>query len=361
MNSIPEAIIPLSTRTWQWLKQGKPAGLGLRYRWTYEWHAYWFGVNDRMQRRRLQDVKPNSLVDPVFVLGMWRSGTTLAHELLSCCPGLFAPTTRQCMNASSFAIWHSVNSGSTVTRPMDKMKINGDSPQEDEFALLALGVPTVYRAFLDPSRLEELEELLSPDYWSNAAPPTWTEDFLRFLHLVIQQAPLGQRLVVKSPGHSFRVKAIKQIFPESRYIWITRSPDEMLYSNRKMWRSMFKRYGLSECSTEKLDRFLLRAFVEAANCLDWLCQQVGRDKLAVIDFSLLTTDPINIMAAAGVCLGLGEEVELKKSYEEAMSNRLEYQREHYQSQALPAEAKRVFKMLVESQRRARATHGMDFD
>jgi len=179
-----------------------------------------------------------------------------------------------------------------------------------------------------------------------------------FLHLVMQQAPAAQRLAIKSPAHSFRIKAIERIFPNGRYLWITRSPEEMLYSNRKMWHAMFKRYGLSECSTEKLDRFLLRAFTQAASCLDWLCQQVGRDKLAVIDFSQLTADPAGIVAAAGEQLGLGKEAELHAACEAAKRNRTDYQREQYPSQPLSPSMERAFRILDDCQSRALASHGV---
>ena len=66
-----------------------------------------------------------------------------------------------------------------MQRPMDQVTIRADSPQEDEFALTAMGVPSVYRGFLDPRRLPELKSLLDPIFWAEA-DPSWLkklEDF----------------------------------------------------------------------------------------------------------------------------------------------------------------------------------------
>ncbi len=357
MGRIPEAILPVSTTTWRWLKQGRAAGMRFRrHGLAYAWNAFWFDINLRLQRRLLADIKSRSLADSVFVLGLWRSGTTLAHELLSGCPGFVAPATGQCMNASTFGLSRAAR-GVSVARPMDAMSVTHDSPQEDEFALLALGIPTAYRAFLDPSRIGEQQRVVSPDYWTHEAPPAWHEEWLDFLHLARRQQKQDARLVIKSPGHSFRIKAIERFFSDARYLWITRAPDEVLYSNRKMWKAMFRRYGMTHFIEDELDRFLLQACEQAAGCLDWLCERMGRERLAVIDFGDLTTDPASAVAAAGKRLGLGDEAGMRAACEATFQRRSGYRQDRYPSRSLSAHEERVLSMLDGSQRRALASHG----
>jgi len=358
MSATPEAIIPVSRKTLRWLRQGRPTHLGWRRGASYAWNAFWFDVNAALQKRLTPETEPALPANPVFILGLWRSGTTFAHELLNACPGLTAPTTRQCMNASTFMLTGRQARNATVSRPMDAMEISQDSPQEDEFALLSLGIPTVYRAFLDPGRIEEQARLLSPDYWVSEAPSAWHGEWLAFLRAVQGQTEAGARLVIKSPGHSFRVKAIEGIFPESRYVWITRSPAELLHSNRRMWMAMFKRYGMNGVDPQRLDRFLLQAFEQAASCLDWLCGRMGADRLAVIDFSRLAADPAAVIAATGQGLGLGERPSLYRACETALRERGGYRREQYRPGLLSAEEERALAILRASQDRALASHGL---
>ncbi len=102
--------------------------------------------------------------DPVFVLGHWRSGTTLMHELLVLDEQYASPSTYAC-----FAPWHfliseglMVKYGSGLIpdkRPMDNMQAGWELPQEDEFALMNLGAPTPYLLMAFPKRGATMDEL----------------------------------------------------------------------------------------------------------------------------------------------------------------------------------------------------------
>ena len=70
----------------EWTRQGgaparAPLGHGLRLKW----HALWFELNWRTQLERMPPGPPPA--DPVFILGLWRSGTTVLHELVNACGG----------------------------------------------------------------------------------------------------------------------------------------------------------------------------------------------------------------------------------------------------------------------------------
>jgi hypothetical protein len=123
------------------------------------WQSYWFEHNLGLQRR-LPPVGHMSS-DPVFIMGLWRSGTTYLHNLLSACPGLLAPRMWQCQSPASFRLRSPPARGPSAPRLMDLMKIDNLSPQEDEFALLALGVPTVY---LFQTMLRFGREIFEPDH-----------------------------------------------------------------------------------------------------------------------------------------------------------------------------------------------------
>src|SRR5262249_27456922 len=91
----------------------------------------WYG--SRVDRPRLPD-------DPIFILGHWRTGTTLLHELLIRDPRHTYPNYYQCLVPNHFLLtqgWfpRCVPFLMPPRRPMDNMAISWDSPQEDEFAL----------------------------------------------------------------------------------------------------------------------------------------------------------------------------------------------------------------------------------
>ena len=73
-------------------------------------------------------------VDPVFILGLWRSGTTVLHELVNACGGWVTPQTWQCFHPSTCFLTGPPAHTAAAQRPMDRGLIATEGPQEDEFA-----------------------------------------------------------------------------------------------------------------------------------------------------------------------------------------------------------------------------------
>ena len=102
---------------------------------------------------------------PVFIVGHWRSGTTLTHELMSRDKNLAFPS-----NYDAFVPSHFLVSAPLVKwpvkmllprkRPFDNMNIDVDYPQEDDFALMAMGAVSYYRRFGFPDQQDSFIELL---------------------------------------------------------------------------------------------------------------------------------------------------------------------------------------------------------
>ena len=196
---------------------------------------------------------------PVFIVGHWRSGTTLLHELL-CALDLFAyPTTHACMNPQTFLLsaGRPLTTNASAVRPMDGMVISSNLPQEDEYALLCQGAPSPYEAFLFPKALAEVAERSSPGLWSPEEETSWRATFLRFCAASQKQAP-ERPLLLKSPSHSFRIDYLARLLPDARFIFLVRHPKDVFQSTRKMWHVMWKLYALEASpQQEEMDRMVL--------------------------------------------------------------------------------------------------------
>ncbi len=181
----------------------------------------------------------------IVVLGYWRSGTTLLHELLCLDNRYTYPTTHACMNAHHFVLTEAsalASEGVSAKRPMDEMEVRPSSPQEDEFALLALGARSPYEALLMPEILPRALQLADPKDLSPEDTKRWGEVFLSFLAGVSARG--AQRpMILKSPTHGFRVSTLRELLPEARYILIVRDPVTNFESVVRMWRKMFELYA----------------------------------------------------------------------------------------------------------------------
>lgn len=298
-------ILPAGRDLVHWLRKGGYPDRAPRFvLWLYRWRAFWLEQHFALIRSTgpaIQSYPYPYGEGLIFILGFWRSGTTLLHELLAKAPGCGAPFTWQCMDPSTLLLTGRKIAHTVIQRPMDQVLVSSNSPQEDEFALMAMGVPSVYQGFLDPRRLPELEALLNPEQWV-AADASWLDTLESFLSWCRKE---GQdRMVVKSPNHLFRYRALATRYPRARFVWTLRSPMELWASNLRMWRSMIERYGLWSARGGELEAFLEKALVSYGDLLEQLSHEGVFHEHPVFAYEDLVTTPEAVLTPLVERLGL---------------------------------------------------------
>ncbi len=237
---------------------------------------------------------PMPELPPLFLLGLWRSGTTLLHGLLGALPTFVTPRGWQCFRPATLRLTPPPRHGMSVPRPMDGGRIETMGPQEDEFALLLLGEQSLYRGFLDPRRLSELTPLLF-----GADDTSFGRPLSAFIAAVAAGAPA--RPLLKSPNHLFRAAALSTIFPGHLSIVTVRDPAETYWSTLRMWSTMTRYHGLWVAPEHEISRFVVRALSAGANHLVELC---GTRPVAVIRFEALIRDPVTVVLRTLSLLGI---------------------------------------------------------
>ena len=105
---------------------------------------------------------------------------------------------------------------------MDAVPLAADSPFEDEFALAKIGIPSPYASLAFPRQGPP-----SPSYLDLPVSPTsarrWEAGFL-WLMRRLQLANPGRRLIIKSPPHTARIRTLLKLFPDARFVHISRNP-----------------------------------------------------------------------------------------------------------------------------------------
>ena len=97
--------LALSDSLLHWLR-GDPAWNDIPWlaRASLRWQARLGSMNLRLSHATAAQHAPVPLVAPVLVVGPWRSGTTVLHQLLAAATGWPTPRTWQCMNGCAFAL-----------------------------------------------------------------------------------------------------------------------------------------------------------------------------------------------------------------------------------------------------------------
>jgi omega-hydroxy-beta-dihydromenaquinone-9 sulfotransferase len=201
-------------------------------------------------------IRNTRLEPPVFVIGHWRSGTTLLHELLALDPQFSWPTTFQCFVPSHFLVSSPllkplVRVLMPKRRPMDSMPAGADLPQEDEFALAALGAPSPYLFLAFCQETPPHLDMLNLEGASDRDVEKLRNAMTRFYKALAYRNP--GRLVLKSPTHTGRMAALARWFPDARFIHISRHPGKVVPSTVHLWRSLASVQGYQLPSREVPD------------------------------------------------------------------------------------------------------------
>ena len=179
---------------------------------------------------------------PLFVLGHWRSGTTLLHDLLSvddrfACPNLYQVTyphtflTTERMGSKFMRLML------MKRRPQDNMRVDPEAAWEEEFAMCALrGFCSPCMTWVVPRRAAHYDRFLTFRDATEAETARW-----RAAHrLLLQKLSLryGRPLVLKSPPHTARIKLLLESFPGARFVHIRRNPYTVFQSNVHLFRKI---------------------------------------------------------------------------------------------------------------------------
>ncbi|MDA7951740.1 MAG: sulfotransferase, partial [Pirellulaceae bacterium] len=183
----------------------------------------------------------------VFIIGHWRSGTTLLHELLDLDTQFRSPTTYECFVPHHFLLtqsaitkifWYTLPS----KRPMDNMATGWKRPQEDEFALMNMGLPSTYLRTGYPNDTEQYLDYLNLENLSTERRNEWKEGLDRFIKTLTYTSK--KQILLKSPPHTGRVAILRELYPNAKFIHITRSPYSVVPSTIRLWQSLNGVQGL---------------------------------------------------------------------------------------------------------------------
>ena len=248
-----------------------------------------------------------SMQGAIVVLGFWRSGTTLLHELLCGDSNFGFPTTYACLNPHHFILTQAsalAHAQGQVQRPQDRMMIGAQTPQEDEFALLCLGARSPYEGLLAPRRFAEALALADPAELTPGEVTRWRSAFTEF-YRGVSLVSGGKPLVLKSPTHSYRVATLRELLPDARFVLIVRNPYELLESMVRTYRALTGKYGLApSLSDDELREVILSERGRFERKLLAGTAGLSQRRFACLKFEDLTRNPV------GVIEGLYRQLEL---------------------------------------------------
>ncbi len=282
------------------------------------------GAQSVIHGRRIAKTELNG--PPIFIIGHWRSGTTLMHELLSldsrlAFPGNFDAFSPQHMLVTRPVFLPVMNLLMPSRRPMDNMSLDARSPQEDDFALLSLGAPTPYRRIAFPNNGGFDHDLLDGRNLSSKQADELKKSLDYFLRVLTIQHE--KRLVLKSPPHTGRLAQLAEWYPDAKFVHMSRNPEKLVPSTIRLWKLLdkFQAFQVARYDDEQLrnyvfdcERLMYDAYFAAREALP-------KERLVEVKCEQLVAQPVAEVEKIYDALRLGDSSDVRPAVESYFGDR----------------------------------------
>lgn len=223
------------------------------------WH-YSFRLAYSLDNLFFPHLKEQDIKQPIFIIGNFRSGTTLLHRLLV-----------KDERTTGMQTWEIYLAPSVIQRKMIHwiMKINRLVGNPIEYVLKAFDKALQEYSYMHPTGLQEIEEdshvllhiwstydlfaffpfpelIRNYIYYDDAVPEGQKKIDMTYYREVLKRhiyTNPGKRYISKSPSFSAKVRTLHEQFPDAKFINLMRSPKSVIPSSVSMYANHWRTYG----------------------------------------------------------------------------------------------------------------------
>jgi len=219
------------------------------------WEEIFFGK----KIKELKFKKP-----PLFIIGHWRSGTTLLHNMLSKDPSAGYITTYQSLFPNNLASKWLFKTFMKIKmppkRPSDRVELNVDFPQEDEFAFCNSQHNSYYNFFLFPSGYKSFyERSINFKDLTQKEIDLWYSTYDKLLRKALINTE-GERVIIKNPINTARIEKLLKHYPNARFIYIYRNPITVFFSTQRFFQLVFPTVWLHKVDNNFIDNMIFDVY-----------------------------------------------------------------------------------------------------
>lgn len=239
-------------------------------------------------------------LDPIFIIGHYRSGTTLLQKLLASdkrfgflnyYDALF-PNTSMLMGKRMKPALQAIIDFFKIKNPFfhDTVLPLSEADEEDDYLINKGSAYSAYWGLIFPRRWKEWlngsEQFSRQEYLKG-----WKKEYLSTVKFITFRNK-GKQLVLKNPPNTERIPYLLEMFPQAKFIFIYRNPYVLFYSIRNMWkRAILGFYSVQKLTDDELDEIVFGHF-------DYLMGKYEKDRhlipagnLCEVSYEELKADP----------------------------------------------------------------------
>ena len=234
--------------------------------------------------------------DPIFIVGHWRSGTTFLHNVLSINKNIGFINTYNSLFInniySSFLFKTLMKITMPKERPSDKIKLDVDLPQEDEFAVSNYVNISHYNFFFFPNDYRKFySEAIR---FENDKSSIWLNAYSKLLNRIYLYTNKSQ-LIIKNPSNTSRIKYLLKKYPNAKFIHIYRNPVYVYLSTYKFFSELFPSVNLQKIDNKLLHDLIIYNYREMYK--DYYDQKhlIPKENLIEIKFEDFKNDSLSYL------------------------------------------------------------------
>jgi hypothetical protein len=294
-------------------------------------------LNSRYINKELQLFKrkyeQSTISQPVFILGHWRNGTTLLHELMGLDPQFAYPNLFEISRPHTFLyrepfIERLEANPDLEKRPMDNMQVNFRSPGEDESGLAVLCLRSSTISWMFPRHEDRYDRYLTFRGVSSGELDQWKAAITLFMKKLTLR--YQRPLLMKSPSHTAKVKILLDLFPDARFIHIHRNPFTVYQSTIKLYHTAVRGSYLQDPIAGSVESGVVRRYRAMYEAYFEDKTLIPADRLVEIGFSDLDKDKLGTLRRVYEHLGLTGFDQALPAFQAYLNRTQDYQKNKYQ-------------------------------
>ena len=254
-------------------------------------------LQERKYRKLLSD-KPLEH-DPLFIIGHWRSGTTFVHNIFAQDSHFGYTTTYQTVfphYVMALQGFFKPTMGWLMPdrRPTDNMELAPDLPQEEEFAINNACPWNYYNFWFFPERMQEYcDRFLT---FRDITPQELQEfkcEFEKLVKISLWNTG-GTQYLSKNPPHTGRIRALTELFPNAKFIYLMRNPYTVFESTRSFFLNTIRPLELHTITDEEMEQNILRNYMELYRAYQEQKHVIPQGNLFEVKFEDIEQDALGI-------------------------------------------------------------------
>lgn len=277
--------------------------------------------------RKIKRVKLSK--DPVFIIGFYRTATTLLHMLLAMDTRLgylsnldgFIPL----FNLSFSRLGRRIlEKRLPKTRPMDNIEMHVDSPQEEEYALATFCTYGISNAIIFPQNFKYFTKFLTFEDCPSKDLARWKQNY----HYIVQKTTLkneGKQLVLKNPANACRITYLLEMYPNAKFVYQYRNPYTLFPSMKILFQKLMEISALQIWDENMIENIFLEILNSSFSVFERTKSLIPPENFYALKYEDFIANPLPYLEEIYKKFDLGDFSAVKSIVQDYVQSKSDYQ------------------------------------